>query len=73
VFIAALAAGLPPAAAARRANAAAALAVTRNGPATAPDRAELDEFLRHWPAGTGRNGVDVPSAPSSGVNGTSTP
>ena len=50
VFIAALAAGLNPADAARRANAAAALAVTRPGPATAPDRAELDEFLRHWPA-----------------------
>jgi sugar/nucleoside kinase (ribokinase family) len=46
VFLAALAAGLPPEEAARRANAAAALAVTRAGPATAPTRAELDAFLR---------------------------
>ena len=42
VFLAALADGLPVADAARRANAAAALAVTRSGPATSPDRAELD-------------------------------
>lgn len=41
-----LAAGLAPEAAARRANAAAALAVTRSGPATAPTAAELDAFLR---------------------------
>jgi sugar/nucleoside kinase (ribokinase family) len=45
VFLAALADGLPPSAAARRANAAAALAVTRSGPATAPTRAELDAWL----------------------------
>jgi sugar/nucleoside kinase (ribokinase family) len=45
VFLAALAAGLTPEEAARRANAAAALAVTRPGPATAPARAELDAFL----------------------------
>ena len=45
VFLAGLAAGLPPAAAARRANAAAALTVTRAGPATSPSRAELDRFL----------------------------
>jgi len=45
VFLAGLAAGLAPADAARRANAAAALAVTRHGPATAPGRGELDEFL----------------------------
>jgi len=45
VFLAGLAAGLAPPAAARRANAAAALAVTRHGPATAPGRGELDEFL----------------------------
>jgi sugar/nucleoside kinase (ribokinase family) len=44
VFLAGLAAGLDPVAAARRANAAAALAVTRDGPATAPGRAELDMF-----------------------------
>ena len=45
VFLAALADGLPPAAAAARANAAAAWSTTRPGPATAPDRAELDAFL----------------------------
>jgi sugar/nucleoside kinase (ribokinase family) len=45
VFLAGLAAGLPPTAAARRANAAAALAVTRAGPAVSPSRAELDAFL----------------------------
>ncbi|GAA1117270.1 PfkB family carbohydrate kinase [Nocardiopsis composta] len=45
VFTAALAAGLDPVRAARRANAAAAIAVTRRGPATAPDAAELDRFL----------------------------
>jgi sugar/nucleoside kinase (ribokinase family) len=41
-----LALGLPSEEAARRANAAAALAVTRSGPATAPTAAELDAFLR---------------------------
>ena len=46
VFLAALAGGLPPAAAAARANAAAALSTTRTGPATAPDRDELEQFLR---------------------------
>ncbi|MGD0699870.1 MAG: PfkB family carbohydrate kinase [Trebonia sp.] len=45
VFLAALADGRPPASAARRANAAAALAVTRPGPATCPSRAELDAWL----------------------------
>ncbi|HEX8008319.1 MAG TPA: PfkB family carbohydrate kinase [Trebonia sp.] len=45
VFLAALADGLAPADAARRANAAAALAVTRPGPATAPARADLDAWL----------------------------
>jgi sugar/nucleoside kinase (ribokinase family) len=45
VFLAGLAAGLTPAEAARRANAAAALAVTRAGAATAPTRTELDRFL----------------------------
>jgi sugar/nucleoside kinase (ribokinase family) len=45
VFLAALASGAGPAEAARRANAAAALSVTRRGPATAPTRAELAEFL----------------------------
>jgi sugar/nucleoside kinase (ribokinase family) len=49
VFLAALADGLSPAGAARRANAAAALAVTRPGPATCPDRAELDAWIaRAW-------------------------
>jgi sugar/nucleoside kinase (ribokinase family) len=51
VFLAGLAAGLPPAAAARRANAAAALTVTRPGPATSPSRAELDQFLAPRPPG----------------------
>ena len=45
VFLAALADGLAPADAARRANAAAALAVTRPGPATSPTRAELNAWL----------------------------
>jgi len=45
VFLAGLAAALSPSAAARRANAAAALVVTRPGPAVSPSRAELDAFL----------------------------
>jgi sugar/nucleoside kinase (ribokinase family) len=45
VFLAGLAAGLTVAEAARRATAAAALSVTRPGPATSPTRAELDRFL----------------------------
>jgi sugar/nucleoside kinase (ribokinase family) len=45
VFIAALAGGAAPAEAARRANAAAALSVTRPGPATAPTATELRDFL----------------------------
>lgn len=45
VFIAGLANGLTPAAAARRANAAAALAVTRWGPATSPGSAEVNALL----------------------------
>jgi sugar/nucleoside kinase (ribokinase family) len=45
VFLAALAAGEPEAAAARLANAAAALSVTKRGPATSPTRAELAHFL----------------------------
>jgi sugar/nucleoside kinase (ribokinase family) len=45
VFLAGLAAGLAPGEAARRASAAAALAVTRAGAATSPTRAELDRFL----------------------------
>ncbi|WP_427918042.1 PfkB family carbohydrate kinase [Streptomyces sp. cg40] len=45
VFMAALARGLDPLAAARRANAGAALAVAAPGPATAPDAARLDAFL----------------------------
>lgn len=45
VFLAGLAAGLTTGEAARRANAAAALAVTRPGAATSPTRAELDRFL----------------------------
>ncbi|WP_308467677.1 PfkB family carbohydrate kinase [Rathayibacter soli] len=57
-FLAALSAGLSPDAAARRANAAAALSVTRRGPATAPTHAELDDFLARrpplWSASAGR-------------------
>jgi sugar/nucleoside kinase (ribokinase family) len=45
-FLAALADGLPPLDAAARANAAAAFAVTRPGPATSPTRAGLDAWLR---------------------------
>ncbi len=45
VLIASLAQGLSPAAAVRRANTAAAISVTRAGPATAPSRAELERFL----------------------------
>ncbi|MFN3358939.1 MAG: PfkB family carbohydrate kinase [Pseudomonas sp.] len=45
VFIAGLANGLKPAQAARRANAAAALAVTRWGPATCPATCEVDALV----------------------------
>jgi sugar/nucleoside kinase (ribokinase family) len=45
VFLAGLAAGLTAGDAAHRANAAAALTVTRAGAATSPTRAELDRFL----------------------------
>ncbi|XMB50238.1 PfkB family carbohydrate kinase [Pseudomonas fluorescens] len=45
VFIAGLAKGLNPAEAARRANAAAALAVTRWGPATSPGTVEVDALV----------------------------
>jgi sugar/nucleoside kinase (ribokinase family) len=45
VFVAALASGADPVAAARTANAAAALTVTRPGPATCPDADELAAFL----------------------------
>lgn len=45
VFLAGLAKGLSPVVAARRANAAAALAVTRWGPATSPGAAEVDRLL----------------------------
>ncbi|MCI2417940.1 PfkB family carbohydrate kinase [Saccharopolyspora sp. K220] len=44
-FIACLARGLEPAEAARYANVAAALAVTKPGPATAPTATEIDDFL----------------------------
>ena len=57
VFLAGLAAALSPGAAARRANAAAALVVTRPGPAVSPSRAELDAFLAErdaFPAADGR-------------------
>ncbi|MBV4474258.1 PfkB family carbohydrate kinase [Pseudomonas botevensis] len=47
VFVAGLAQGLPAFEAARRANAAAALAVTRWGPATAPGTAEVDALIHN--------------------------
>lgn len=45
-FIAALSTGSSPLAAAKYANAAAALSTTRRGPSTAPKRPEVEEFLR---------------------------
>ncbi|MEX5560256.1 PfkB family carbohydrate kinase [Pseudomonas rhodesiae] len=45
VMMAGLAQGLTPVESARRANAAAALAVTRRGPATSPGAGEVDAFL----------------------------
>ncbi|MEQ1738070.1 MAG: PfkB family carbohydrate kinase, partial [Rhodoglobus sp.] len=45
VFLAGVASGLGAADAARRANAAAAIAVTRRGPTSAPTAEELDAFL----------------------------
>jgi ribokinase len=48
VLIAALAAGFDPISAATRANAAAAISVTRRGPATAPTITELDAFMAKW-------------------------
>lgn len=45
-FLAGIAEGKEPVEAARRANAAAALAITRRGPATAPTRDELEAYLR---------------------------
>lgn len=49
VFVAGLAGGLDPQAAARRATLAASLSVTRRGPATAPGRDEMDRWLRTRP------------------------
>ena len=45
VFLAVLASGMEARTAAHRANAAAAIAVTRYGPATSPDSAEIDAFM----------------------------
>ena len=45
-FVAAVAAGCAPVSAARRANAVAAIAVTRPGPAASPTQVEVDDFLR---------------------------
>ncbi|MFB7593837.1 PfkB family carbohydrate kinase [Streptomyces sp. NPDC056160] len=50
-FLALLGQGHDPLTAARGANAAAAYAVTRSGPATAPDRTELARFLADDPLG----------------------
>lgn len=49
VLVAELAAGSDPRTACVRANAAGAIKVTRRGPATAPTRAEIDEFLAAHP------------------------
>jgi sugar/nucleoside kinase (ribokinase family) len=48
-FLAALAGGAPPLVAARRANASAALAVSRRGPSASPDASEVDAFLAARP------------------------
>jgi sugar/nucleoside kinase (ribokinase family) len=58
-FLAALASGASATEAARRANGAAAVSVTRRGPATGPTSAELDAFMaeRHG-CGSGAAGVD---------------
>ncbi|GAA3615124.1 carbohydrate kinase family protein [Kineosporia mesophila] len=53
VLLTALDHGLDPVRAARRANAAAAIAVTRTGPATAPTTAEIDAFLSDRRRGIG--------------------
>jgi sugar/nucleoside kinase (ribokinase family) len=55
-FLAALAAGVGPVDAVRRANAAAALSVTRRGPATGPDSVELARFLASRERGRGSQG-----------------
>jgi sugar/nucleoside kinase (ribokinase family) len=54
VFVAGLAAGLTPLVAARRANVAAALSVTRRGPATAPTGADIDHWMADHGGGVGR-------------------
>lgn len=59
VLIAALAAGLSPFAAVARANAAAALSVTRAGSATAPGRDALDQFLADAAAPAGRSAAET--------------
>jgi len=51
-FAAFLAAGYPALEAARRANAAAAMSVTKRGPATGPTQGELNEFLTSRPGTT---------------------
>lgn len=53
-FLAALARGETPKQAARRANVAAALATTREGPATAPSRAAFERAFGNWVEGKGR-------------------
>ncbi|HMC46003.1 MAG TPA: PfkB family carbohydrate kinase, partial [Caballeronia sp.] len=45
VFLAVLATGADARTAARRANAAAAISVTRHGPATSPNAAKIDVFI----------------------------
>ncbi|MGF1623323.1 MAG: PfkB family carbohydrate kinase [Alphaproteobacteria bacterium] len=71
VLLAGIAGGRDPVAAAIRANAAAAVSVTRRGPATAPTMAELDAFL----AETARAAALPPGAsePATTSTGGSTP
>ena len=74
VIVAAMAAGLDPIAAATRANAAAAISVTRRGPATAPAKKELDAFLRTWSRCQARpSGGARPYEPATINNGETTP
>ncbi|WP_372593199.1 PfkB family carbohydrate kinase [Actinotalea sp.] len=61
VMISALAEGLPPKEALVRANAAAAVAVTREGPAQAPERDELESFLLERRPGGAPAGSPAPT------------
>jgi sugar/nucleoside kinase (ribokinase family) len=62
VFVAGLAQGRDPFEAARRATVAAALSVTRRGPATAPGAEEVDRVLEAWSSRPGRNPLTGPTS-----------